>query len=201
LQGQKKFKNGLRRMPQRTLLSIKDVIYNKNLNSGNMEKTMILFAVIIGLIAVAGCSQPTVQPTIQPTGQSASPTLPVNPGPTTRATPTPDIAPFPGGYAHSLYGYFMNTGYIQATRPAEWRGQPISAVGEVFVMTKADDTTYKGYMQADGSYLVDSIPSGDDIKIVSVKLYRDSGSDLTIAVDSGWQPFNVVAQRTRTDIV
>jgi hypothetical protein len=166
-----------------------------------MKKIMMLLAVIIGLVAVAGCSQPTLQPTIQPTGQPASPTLPVSPGPITRATPTPVIVPFPGGYAHSLYGYFMDTGYIQATRPAEWRSQPISAAGEVFVMTKADDTTYKGYIQADGSYLVDGIPTGNDVKIVSVKFYRDGSSDITLAVDSGWQSFIEVAQRTRTDIV
>lgn len=165
-----------------------------------MEKTMILFAVIIGLVAVAGCSQPTAQPTIQPTGQPASPTMPVNQGPTTQVTPMPDIAPFPGGYPHSLFGHFMNTEYIRTTRPAEWRGQPISAAGEVHVKTKINDTEYSGYMQADGSYLIDGIPTGNDIKIVRVKLYRDSGSDLTIPVDSEWQSFIEVAQRTPTDI-
>lgn len=165
-----------------------------------MKKTMILFAVVIGLVALAGCSQPTVQPTIQPTGQPASPTLPVNQVPTARATPVPDIAPFPGGYAHSLFGHFMNIEYIKTTRPAEWRGQPISAAGEVYVKTKTSDTEYSGYMQADGSYLIDGIPTGNDIKIVRVKFYRDSGSDLTIAVDSEWQPFIEVAQRTPMDI-
>jgi hypothetical protein len=165
-----------------------------------MKKIMMLFAVIIGLVAVTGCSQPTVQPAIQPTGQPASPTVPVDQAPTTRATPTPDIAPFPGGYSHSLYGHFMNTEYIRTTRPAEWRGQPISAVGEDYVKTKTSDTEYSGYMQADGSYLVDGIPTGNDIKIVSVKLYRDSGSDLKIAVESEWQPFIEVAQRTPTNI-
>jgi hypothetical protein len=161
-----------------------------------MIKTAMLFAVIVGLMAVAGCAQPTAQPTAQPS-QSAMPT---GQAPTAMATPSPAIVPFPGGYTHSLYGYFMNTGYIGTTRQADWRGQPIRAAGEVYAKTKANDTLYSGYMQADGSYLIDGIPTGDDVKIVSVKLYRDGGSDLTIAVDSGWQPFNPVAQRTRTDI-
>ena len=94
----------------------------------------------------------------------------------------------------------MNTGDIRATRPAQWREQPISAAGEVNVMTKASDTLYVGYMQADGSYLIDGIPTGNDIKVVSVKLYLEGGNDLTITVNSGWQPFSEVAQRTPTDI-
>jgi hypothetical protein len=165
-----------------------------------MKKLMMLFTVIIGLVAVMGCSQPTVQPAVQPTGQPASSTMPTVHTPTAPATPAPEIAPFPGGYQHSLYGHFMNIEYIKTTRPAEWRGRPISAAGEVHVKTKTSDTEYIGYMQADGSYLVDGIPTGNDIKIVGVKIYRDSGSDLTIAVDSEWQPFIEVAQRTPTDI-
>ncbi|HEY3273600.1 MAG TPA: hypothetical protein VGJ92_07565 [Methanocella sp.] len=165
-----------------------------------MKKTIILFAIIIGLVIAAGCAQPTTQPSVQPTGQTASPTMPAGQAPTVTATPVPGIAPFPGDYTHSLYGHFMDTGYIRTTRPAEWRSQPISAAGEVNVITKANDTVYTGYMQADGSYLVDGIPTGNDIKIVSVKLYREGGSDVTIAVNSEWQPFNPVAQRTQTDI-
>jgi hypothetical protein len=174
------------------------VIYDKKRKRGNMKIT-ILFAVIVGFVVLAGCTQPTGQPAVPPTGQTATPTMPAG-QPTAQATPVPAIAPFPGGYAHSLYGFFMDTGYIGTTRPADWRGQPISAAGEVYAKTKANDTLYGGFMQADGSYLIDGIPAGDDVKIVSVKIYRDSGSDLTIAVDSGWQPFNAVAQRTRTDI-
>jgi hypothetical protein len=162
----------------------------------NMKKIMILLAVLVGLVAIAGCTQPTIQPTVQPSPSA----IPSGQAPTSKATPAPAIEPFPGGYAHSLYGYFMNTGDIRATRQAEWRGQPISAAGEVYAETKANETLYMGYMQADGSYLIDGIPAGNDVRIVSVKLYASTGDDLTITVNSGWQPFNEVAQRTRTDI-
>jgi hypothetical protein len=94
----------------------------------------------------------------------------------------------------------MDTSYIQTTRPAHWRDQAIQAAGEVNVKTRTNDTLYSGYMQADGSYLVDGIPTGNDVKVVSVKAYRASGTDLTINVDSEWQTFNEVAQRTRLDI-
>ena len=71
-----------------------------------MRRITLLFVVIVGFVALAGCAQPTVQPTVQPsstpTAQPSSAATPTVQAATSQATPVPAIVPFPGNYTHSL---------------------------------------------------------------------------------------------------
>lgn len=168
-----------------------------------MKTTIVLILIAAAIVAICGCIAvnptatpvPTAQPTVQPT---AHPT--VVPTVTPVPTPIPEIIPFPLGYSHSLYGYCMETQLFQTTRPGDWRGVPVSAVGEVYVKTRLEETQYRGYIQADGSYLIDGIPTGDVVIFIKLVMYRSSGSDVTVAFESNSIPFGEYVQRTRTDI-
>lgn len=173
-----------------------------------MKNTIVIVtgAMLLLLILVSGCAQqaqmptptPSPVPTEYPTGY-----IPTN-IPTVTAIPTPSakLLPQSSDNRHAVYGTFF--GYYSLTyntQQGSWGpdNQFIdSASGEVYVMTR-DGTMYKGYIQWDGSYRVDNIPTGNDIRFVKVVLYRDNGVQ-TINFQEKWDSYIDVACRTQYDI-